>query len=153
MNTEQDRVKVIFYPMYLTGADQLTDLNYYEAIMASHLGVFPSYYEPWGYTPLETGALGIASITTDLAGFGRYIQKHSTNKKNPGIYVLERLNKSEGEVETSLFEILKEFSALTKQDRIENKLRAKRLADLADWNLLVENYIKAHNLAVERHTN
>lgn len=152
MNREEDRVKVIFYPIYLTGADQLTDLSYYEALMASHLGVFPSYYEPWGYTPMETGALGIASVTTDLAGFGRYVQKIRLGTKNPGIYVLERLNKSEDEIVDSLYKILIEFATLAKQDRIENKLKAKRLADTADWNLLIENYLNAHNMAADKNS-
>ena len=71
-NEENDPVKIIFYPIYLSGADGLLNLNYYEAMQGSHLGVFPSYYEPWGYTPLEAGALGVSSVTTALAGFGRY---------------------------------------------------------------------------------
>jgi len=150
LNTKEDKVKIIFYPIYLTGADNLLDLTYYEAIMASHLGVFPSYYEPWGYTPMEAGALGIASVTTDLAGFGRYIQKHGITDKNPGIYVLKRHNMPVDKVVDQLTNVFLKFKSLSKQDRIENKLRAKRLADMADWNILIENYIEAHNLAVER---
>jgi glycogen(starch) synthase len=149
-NSKEDRVKVVFYPIYLTGADQLLDLSYYEAIMACHLGVFPSYYEPWGYTPLEAGACGIASVTTDLAGFGKYVQKISDGKKNQGIYVLNRLNKSDEEVTNNLLKVFMEFTLSSKQDRIDNKLRAKRIADTADWALMAENYIKAHNLAADR---
>ena len=150
LNRKEDRVKVIFYPVYLTGADQLTDLNYYEAIMACHLGVFPSYYEPWGYTPMETGSLGVASVTTDLSGFGKYLQNIGYDKKNPGIYLLERQNKPETEIVEKLTGIMRDFSLLSKPDRIENKLRAKKLADTADWNSLAENYVKAHNLAIEK---
>ncbi|MEM4398080.1 MAG: glycogen/starch synthase [Candidatus Woesearchaeota archaeon] len=149
-NKPEDRVKIIFYPIYLTGADQLLDLNYYESITASHLGVFPSYYEPWGYTPLETGALGIASVTTDLSGFGMYIKKIKDKSKNQGIYVVERLKKTDDEVVDSLTEIMYNFALLNKQERIENKMRAKRLADTADWGLLAENYILAQNMAVEK---
>jgi glycogen(starch) synthase len=151
-NKKDDKVKVIYYPIYLTGADQLVDLNYYESIMASHLGVFPSYYEPWGYTPAETGALGVASVTTDLAGFGRYIQKFSEGKKNAGIYVLDRLNKSDDEVVAQLTQVFIEFVNSSKQDRIENKLKAKRLSSVADWSNLIENYFKAHNMAVEKNS-
>ena len=64
-NKEDDRVKIINYPVYLTGVDGLIDLPYYDAIMGCHLGLFPSYYEPWGYTPLESAALGVPSLTTD----------------------------------------------------------------------------------------
>jgi glycogen(starch) synthase len=149
-NSKGDRVKVVFYPIYLTGADQLLDLSYYEAIMACHLGVFPSYYEPWGYTPLEAGACGIASVTTDLAGFGRYVQKISDTKKKQGIYVLDRLNRSDDDVCKDLLNVFIEFTISSKQDRIENKLRAKRIADTADWALMAENYIKAHDMAVEK---
>ncbi|MBI2659083.1 hypothetical protein HYX05_03230, partial [Candidatus Woesearchaeota archaeon] len=59
-NEEQDPVKIVYYPIYLSGADGLLNLNYYEAMQGSHLGIFPSYYEPWGYTPLEAGALGVS---------------------------------------------------------------------------------------------
>ncbi len=149
-NKSSDKVKAIFYPIYLTGADHLTDLNYFEAIMASHLGVFPSYYEPWGYTPMETGALGVSSVTTDLAGFGRFIQNKSLGKKNPGIYLLEREGKTKEEAVEGLFKIFLRFIENTKQDRIENKLKAKNLADTADWNILSENYFKAHKMALEK---
>ncbi|MBM4177308.1 glycogen/starch synthase, partial [Candidatus Gribaldobacteria bacterium] len=72
LNKKEDRVKVIFYADYLNGHDGLSNLNYEEMIQACHLGVFPSAYEPWGYTPLEAGGFGVASLTTDLAGFGKF---------------------------------------------------------------------------------
>ena len=150
VNDVKDKVKVVYYPIFLTGADALLDLSYYEAIMGTHLGVFPSYYEPWGYTPLETGACGVAAVTTDLAGFGKYVQRESASHKNKGIYVLERLHKSYEEVVKDMEKVFYDFVHLTKQDRIENKLRAKRIASLADWHILADNYIKAHNLAVDR---
>jgi glycogen(starch) synthase len=147
LNSKEDKVKVILYPIYLTGADQLIDLGYYEAIMACHLGVFPSYYEPWGYTPMEAGALGVASVTTDLSGFGKYLQQISPDKKNPGIYVLKRLNRKDEDVTEDLFKVFNDFKNLSKQERIENKLKAKSLADTCDWKILAENYIKAHDIA------
>jgi glycogen synthase len=149
-NSEEDRVKVIFYPIYLTGADHLTDLSYYEAITASHLGVFPSYYEPWGYTPMETGSLGVASVTTDLAGFGRYIKKFKKDTGAEGIFIVPRENKSYQEIVDSLASVFIKFTSFSKQERIENKLQAKKLADTADWNNLAEFYIKAHNMAAEK---
>lgn len=159
-NLEDDRVKVVFYPTYLTGADGLLDLSYYEAILGGHLGVFPSIYEPWGYTPLESGALGVASITTDLAGFGRYINQqrpkesydayHCNPEKENGIFVCRRHNKTDDEVVEEMFNILYFYSKLSKTERINNKIEARRLAGLADWRILFNNYIKAHNLAVEK---
>ncbi|MEM4337066.1 MAG: glycogen/starch synthase, partial [Candidatus Woesearchaeota archaeon] len=159
-NKEEDKVKVVFYPTYLTGADGLLNLDYYETIIGGHLGVFPSIYEPWGYTPLEAGALGVASVTTDLSGFGQFVNKNrpewvaSSEKCNPseekGIYVIRRKGKSEEEVVEQLFEILYYYSQLTKSQRIDNKLEARKIASFADWKILINNYIRAHNLALEK---
>jgi len=112
--------------------------------------VFPSYYEPWGYTPLEAAALGVSSVTTDLAGFGRYVNEKSVQSKNPGIFVLKRLGKKDEDVVKELTNSFYYFSSLSKQDRIKNKMEAQRLASLADWDVLIKNYIEAHNLAIKR---
>ena len=119
-----------------------------EAIQASHLGVFPSYYEPWGYTPLETAAQSVGAVTTDLAGFGRYIKKESqTEKKTPGIFVLERQNKTQEEITNSLSDFFFQFVKFSDKEREQNKLRAKSLASIADWKILIKEYFKAHEMA------
>lgn len=148
-NHEDDRVKMIFYPIYLTGADGLLDLTYYEAMSGSHLGVFPSFYEPWGYTPLEAAALGVSSVTTDLAGFGRFIMKKKS-KKNPGIFVLKRTNRTDDEIINDLADFMYKFANLSAQDRVSNKIEAKRLSSMADWSAFAVNYIQAHDLAVKK---
>ncbi len=148
-NAEDCRVKVILYPIYLTGADGLLDLTYHEAMQGSHLGIFPSFYEPWGYTPLEAGALGVSSITSDLAGFGRYIEKHESYK-GEGIYVVKRMDKNDDEVIESIFRILYDFSNASRKQRIEDKFEARRLASFANWALLSINYTLAQNLALEK---
>ena len=149
-NKAEDKVKVILYPIYLNGADGLMNTDYYETITGSHLGIFPSYYEPWGYTPLESGALGVASITTDLAGFGRFIQKEETDEKNKGIFVIDRDNVEWDESVNQLAETMFYFSQLPHEERMQNKIHAKQLADKADWNKLIENYTRAHRLALDR---
>ncbi|MBD3309897.1 hypothetical protein GF351_01625 [Candidatus Woesearchaeota archaeon] len=149
-NKEDDPVKIIFYPIYLTGADGLLNTSYYESMQGAHLGVFPSFYEPWGYTPLEAGALGVSSVTTDLAGFGRYIQGRNRNKDAQGIFVLKRMGLPDEDVIKQLTKVMFDYCKLSAKGRIKNKISAKELAGLADWSILVENYIKAHNLAVER---
>ena len=149
VNKKEDRVKVIYYPIYLTGADGLMDTSYYESMIGSHLGVFPSYYEPWGYTPLEAGALGVGSITTDLAGFGRYICKDCNQGKQPGVYVLSRFNKDDQRVTKDLVRTLYSFTNLTKQQRVENKITARNIAQKCDWKYFVKFYIQAHNLALK----
>jgi len=149
-NNKEDNVKVVFYSIYLTGSDSLLDTSYYESMLGAHLGVFASYYEPWGYTPLEAGALGVPSVTTDLAGFGRYIKGNIKGNKTPGIYVLNRFGKNEAEIVENLGNMLYDYAHLTKDERVKSKIEAKRLSSFADWNKLVVNYIKAHNLACER---
>ncbi len=149
-NDESDRVKVIFYPIYLSGADGLLNLNYYEAMQGSHLGSFPSYYEPWGYTPLEAGALGVSSVTTDLAGFGRYFCSECEQSDSPGIYVLKRLNKNDDDVVKQLVDVMFRFANLSKEERTANKLQARKTASMADWKSFVKNYIAAHDLAVDK---
>ncbi len=149
-NEESDPVKIIYYPIYLSGADSLLNLNYYEAMQGSHLGIFPSFYEPWGYTPLEAGALGTASVTTDLAGFGRFFCAECAQSDSSGIYVLKRLSKNDDDVVNQLVEVMFNYANFSKEDRIANMLEARRVASMADWKSFISNYIKAHNMAVER---
>ncbi len=149
-NSEDDKVKIIFYPTYLTGADGLLDLTYYECMQGSHLGVFPSYYEPWGYTPLEAAALGVPSVTTDLAGFGRYISHETEGKEHPGIYVMKRMGVEWQKIVDDLSNFMYEYTQHSQEERVKDKMAAKRVSAIADWKNLIDNYIKAHNLALEK---
>lgn len=150
LNDEEDKVKVIFYPIYLSGADGLSDLDYYQSIQACHLGVFPSYYEPWGYTPLETAALGVASLTSNLSGFGRYFYEKLQGNELPGIYILD-IEKTKKEEMMNIFaDILYNYANLDKRGRIDNKIQARKVAFMADWKIFAENYIDAHNLAISK---
>ncbi|MEA3452943.1 MAG: glycogen/starch synthase, partial [Patescibacteria group bacterium] len=147
-NKKTDKVKVIFYPMYLTGHDSLANLSYHESIQASHLGIFPSFYEPWGYTPLEAAVLGVSSVTADLAGFGKFCQTLKRDKQYPGIFILERLNKTNKKVAESLTEFLYHFSKFNRADRVKNRIEARKIASVSDWKIFVKNYITAHNKAL-----
>ena len=118
-------------------------------MQGSHLGIFPSYYEPWGYTPLEAGALGVASVTTDLAGFGRFFCTECAQIDEPGIYVLNRLNRSDEDVISQLVDVMFKYSNLSKEERIANMMQARKVASMADWKIFISNYIKSHNLAVD----
>jgi len=149
-NAKDDPVKVVFYPIYLTGSDGLLDLTYYEAMQGSHLGVFPSFYEPWGYTPLEAAALGVSSVTTDLAGFGRYICKECANKRMPGVVVLKRETKTDSEITEDLANFMFSFANFTRHERVKNKLMAKSIAAKADWKNLIKEYLRAHKEALKK---
>jgi glycogen synthase len=150
LNRQEDKVKVILYPAYLSATDRLLGLNYEQAIQGSHLGVFPSYYEPWGYTPLECAANGVMSVTSDLSGFGIFIKAHSNQKELPGIIVLERENKEHGAIVEKMYEDMYSIVNMTRKDRIPKKAQAKYLASLADWKILIKNYVIAYNTALEK---
>jgi len=146
-NKPNDKVKIIFCPFYLTGDDGLINLDYYETIQAMDLGVFPSYYEPWGYTPLETAILTVPAIGSDLAGSGKFFASF-VNDRNSGIFILQRFKKSESESAKSLFKLLYQFQQLSDKEKIEQKIEARKLAETANWEKLIENYIKAQNKAL-----
>lgn len=149
-NKKGDRVKVIFYPVYLSGHDGLSNLNYFESIQASHFGIFPSLYEPWGYTPLETAAFGVASLTLTLSGFGQFCYKFVKDRVKPGIFILEGFGKSDEALTAEIAGAMYRFSQFSRRERIENKIQARKVAALADWKALIKNYIIAHNSAVKK---
>jgi len=149
-NCDDDLVKVVYYPIYLTGTDGLLNLSYYESMQGAHLGVFPSYYEPWGYTPLEAGALGVPSVTSDLAGFGRYICNECKQGPDPGIWTLQRYQKNDEQVIEQLATILYYYTTLDKQRRIENKITARAVAETCDWKEFISRYVEAHDFAVKK---
>lgn len=149
LNHPEDKVKIILYPCYLDGNDSLLNLSYYDALAGLHLAVFPSYYEPWGYTPLEAAAMGVSTITTDVSGFGRFITQ-SLPKENQGIYILNRFKQNYEQITTSLMHMIHNFSRLDHAKRVQNKINAKQLSHLADWRHLITNYITAHNMALEK---
>ena len=147
-NKPDDRVKAIFYPIYLTGVDGLTDLGYYDAMNACHLGLFPSYYEPWGYTPLEAAAVGVPSVTTDLSGFGQFLKQKTS--ADSGIFVLDRMNRPWDDVVNDFSDLLYKFTKFNPQERVQQKILAKEMSNLADWKSFIKNYFDAHALAIKK---
>ncbi|MBU4299874.1 MAG: glycogen/starch synthase [Nanoarchaeota archaeon] len=151
LNRKEDRVKVIFYPTYISKADRLLALDYFTLMIGCSIGVFPSYYESWGYTPLETAASGTISITTDAAGYGQFIREKNKGPES-GIFVLSRLHKSIPECVEELNQLLYKLVNMSKEEIIFQKNRAKELSGLADWKTLAKNYFKAHDMAIGRHS-
>ncbi|MDK2849705.1 MAG: glycogen synthase [Candidatus Woesearchaeota archaeon] len=146
LNDKESKVKVIFYPIYLTGKDGLLNLDYSETIIGSHFGIFPSIYEPWGYTPVETAMRAVPAVTSDLSGFGKYLIDNNLDGK--GIFVLRLANKSYEEQVKELSEVMFKFSTLKRDERIEHKIEAYQIALKFSWALLIENYFKAYDLAL-----
>lgn len=147
-NKKDNPVKVILFPVYLDGNDGLLNLSYYDAIAGCHLGVFPSYYEPFGYTPLEGAACGVPSVTTDLSGYGRYMLPYITNDAQSGIWVIKRHKRSREEAIAELSTLFYRYAQSDKHDRAQTKVNAQVLAKLCDWRTLIDNYIEAHNLSL-----
>lgn len=150
-NSEDDRVKVVFYPTYLSVGDKLLSMEYEDMVVASSAGFFPSYYEPWGYTPVETAANGALALTSDLAGFGQYLMKEVNSSERKGIEILNRKDREREEVIEDLARALEEFLSFDKTEITERKHNARKLAQLTSWEKLGENYREAHELAVEKH--
>jgi glycogen(starch) synthase len=115
-----------------------------------HLGVFPSFYEPWGYTPLEAAALGVSSITTDLAGFGRYLCAECKQGKYPGVFVLKRFGRTDKQIIDDLTNMMEEYANYSTHERVENKIMAQRVAATADWKKFADRYVEAHAKALEK---
>ncbi|MFB6291882.1 MAG: glycogen/starch synthase [Candidatus Nanohaloarchaea archaeon] len=149
-NREEDRVKVVFYPAYLSMGDKLLSMSYQDAIVACSAGIFPSYYEPWGYTPVETAANGALSITTDMAGFGQFLLEKTEPGDRKGIKVLEREGVPDEEAAEDLADMLEDIVSYSRTEITERKHNARRLAQLTSWRKLGRNYRKAHNKAIEK---
>ncbi|MBN3300546.1 GYS1 protein, partial [Amia calva] len=135
-NHSSDRVKVIFHPEFLSSTSPLLPMDYEEFVRGCHLGVFPSYYEPWGYTPAECTVMGIPSISTNLSGFGCFMEEHIADPSAYGIYILDRRYRGVDESCNQLTSFLFSFCQQSRRQRIIQRNRTERLSDLLDWRYL-----------------
>jgi len=149
-NDRYDRVKVIFHPEFLRSTSPLLPLDYEEFVRGCHLGVFPSYYEPWGYTPAECTVLGVPNISTNLSGFGCFMEEHVHEPQSYGIYVVDRRFKSGDESCQQLAQYMFDFTKLTRRQRIILRNRTERLSELLDWNTLGIYYYRARQMALTK---
>ncbi|ODA80449.1 hypothetical protein RJ55_03407 [Drechmeria coniospora] len=149
-NHPTDRVKVIFHPEFLNSANPVLPLDYDDFVRGCHLGVFPSYYEPWGYTPAECTVMGVPSITTNLSGFGCYMEELIENTTDYGIYIVDRRSKGVDDSVNQLTGHMFDFCAKTRRQRINQRNRTERLSELLDWKRMGMEYIKARQLALRR---
>lgn len=147
-NNRHDRVKMIFHPEFLSSTNPLFSMDYEEFVRGCHLGVFPSYYEPWGYTPAECTVMGIPSVTTNLSGFGCFIAEHVADPMSYGIYIIDRRFKSPEESVQQLAQNMFDFTCLSRRQRIIQRNRTERLSDLLDWRNLGIYYRKARQMAL-----
>ncbi|MCD6402910.1 MAG: glycogen/starch synthase [Candidatus Aenigmarchaeota archaeon] len=148
LNRKEDIVKVIFYPTYVSPNDGLLNMDYFDFVNGASMGVFPSRYEPWGYTPFETAVMRTLVVTTDVAGFGITISKMCKDK-NPPIRILHIRNKTDEEIVKELAKIMEECVFMEEETRTMEKMKTRALVRSLDWSILIENYIMAHNLSLE----
>jgi len=152
VNNADDPVKIIYHPDFITMADPLFGIDYDQFVRGCHMGLFPSYYEPWGYTPLECLARNIPAVASDLSGFGSYILSHAPDCQQNGLYVVKRKNTSYDAAAEELTNYLSDFCKLDTRERIALRFNAQELAEKFDWKQLIGYYNFAHALAVRRIT-
>jgi glycogen(starch) synthase len=143
LNAPDDPVKVVFHPDFVS-MNSLFSLDYEQFVRGCHMGIFPSYYEPWGYTPLECLALGLPTVTTDLSGFGAYVARHVPDALQNGVLVLNRSKTAVDACIEHLTSFLMKFCELTRRERIALRNRAERMTERFTWDVMAAHYHRAH---------
>jgi glycosyltransferase involved in cell wall biosynthesis len=149
-NLPEDKVKLIFLPCYLTGDDGVINMTYYDLILGNDMCIYPSYYEPWGYTPLEAIAFKVPCVTTDLAGFGLWVNKAlgHNGEIEDGVKVIHRTDYNYSEVADGIKEIVSEFSNMSDEDIKKCRKNADALSKKALWSKFIEYYYDAYDIAL-----
>lgn len=149
LNHESDKVKVVYHPDFISATSPLFRMDYEDLVRGCHLGVFPSYYEPWGYTPLECMVSGVPAITSDLAGFGAYMHGAIPDHEDMGMGLIERRFKSFDEAANQLADQLFAFVKSTRTERIAQRYRLADASENFDWKVLTLHYEKAYDRVLE----
>ncbi|MCK5782515.1 MAG: glycosyltransferase [Flavobacteriales bacterium] len=150
LNREEDRVKIIYHPDFISESNPLFGLSYEQFVRGCHMGVFPSYYEPWGYTPLECLASGLPTITSNLAGFGDFVHSETEGTIKDGVQVVDRVFKSFHESADQMAGMLINFINTTPHQRITQRNKAEAFSDGFDWEKLIRYYEEAYEMAVTK---
>lgn len=140
LNAKEDRVKIVYHPDFISSTNPLWGMDYLHFVRGCNLGIFPSYYEPWGYTPLECLACGIPSVTSDLSGFGDYLLRHFPDHHKNGMYVIERGKKTFDFSARQLSEFLYEFLKQDLKERSIQRSTVERNSSAFDWENLIRYY-------------
>lgn len=151
-NRKEDQVKVIFLPCYLDSKDGIVDMTYYDVVLGNDLCIYPSYYEPWGYTPLEAIAFKVPCITTDLAGFGLWANKEfgRYGEIEDGVKVIHRTDYNYSEVADAIKDTVAKYSGMTDKQVDECRKRAGELSKKALWSEFIKYYYEAYDIALRK---
>ncbi|MBI1192712.1 MAG: glycosyltransferase [Bacteroidetes bacterium] len=147
VNSPLDKVKVVYHPDFITSTSPLFGMDYSQFVRGCHLGIFPSYYEPWGYTPLECIARGVPAVTSDLSGFGKYVQAMRAGREETGVFVLRRQRRSDDQAADDLARFLFEFVKTSGRYRTILRNQLEDFSEKFDWRLLTLDYDEAYELA------
>ena len=140
LNHPTDKVKIIYHPDFINSTNPLFGLDYSQFVRGTHLGIFPSYYEPWGYTPLECMASGVPAVTSDLSGFGDYLLRHMPDYEKGGMFVVERAKRTFDWSARQLSAFLYQFLRQNRRERIMQRNNAENYSAAFDWNVLIRYY-------------
>ena len=151
-NCKEDQVKVIFLPCYLDGDDGIVNMTYYDLVLGNDLCVYPSYYEPWGYTPLEAVAFKVPCITTDLAGFGLWANSvfGHYGEITDGVKVIHRTDYNYSEVADAIKDTVAAFSAMSPKEVEACRKKAGALSKKALWSEFIKYYDEAYDIALRK---
>jgi glycogen(starch) synthase len=149
-NRADDPVKVVYHPEFITPVNPLWGIEYEQFVRGCHLGLFPSAYEPWGYTPLECMALGTPAVSSDLAGFGRYVAETLPDHDQWGLSILPRRGRSFDDAASELADRLFAYCTLSRRDRVALRNEVERRSWEFDWSRLGSAYHRAHDMALQR---
>ena len=144
LNHPTDKVKVVYHPDFINSTNPLFGLDYSQFVRGCHLGVFPSYYEPWGYTPLECMASGVPAVTSDLSGFGDYLLRHMPDYEKGGMFVVERAKRTFDWSARQLSAFLYQFLRQNRRERIMQRNNAENYSAAFDWSVLIRYYEEAY---------
>ena len=146
LSTSASRVKVLFVPTYLNGNDGVFNMPYYDLLSGVDVTVFASYYEPWGYTPLESVAYSVPTVTTTLAGFGMWVSKHSSHE---GVDIVRRDDYNEREVVLQLSDVLRKYIDMGCEEYASARKSAYAISSTALWSKLFNEYKTAYEEALD----
>ncbi len=151
-NRKEDKVKLIFLPCYLTGNDGVLNMSYYDLVLGNDLCIYPSYYEPWGYTPLEAVAFKVPCITTDLAGFGLWALGENKQKNDiiDGVKVIHRTDYNYSEVADAIKDTVVEYSKFSDYQVRKARANAEKLSEKALWSHFITYYYTAYDVALRK---
>lgn len=150
VNNRHDKVKVVYHPDFISTSNPLFKMDYNQFVRGCHLGIFPSMYEPWGYTPLECLASGLPSITSNLAGFGDYVSRNVVDNEKQGMYIIDRKGRDFNQTADELAGIMLRFVQMNRRERIALRYKCEEASLHFDWSNLGRFYDVAYNMVVER---